>query len=248
MEEKCRVRLHASGLHGKEQPELPNRQERYFGHSRPCARTLYCILIDVLYPQDIMHIVLKYNRSNCANKKEYLAAKKLCQGGVIVRKLILLLCILQWPGLAAAEVSKAAASYLLKQAVISYELGDYKTAARELKGLANQGSVGAQTLLGNMYYKGQGVPQDYKLALEWYLKAAEQGDTNAQYNLGLMYYNGSGVQQDLIQAYIWVNLAAISRNKDSSEAQDDLVINLTTSQLEEAQRQMQEWLVKHRRS
>lgn len=165
-----------------------------------------------------------------------------------VRKLIFLLLILQWPNLAMAELSKAATAYLLNQAAISYNLGDYKTAARELKGLANQGNAIAQTLLGDMYYKGQGVPQDYKLALEWYLRAAEQGDTNAQYNLGLMYYNGSGVQQDLIQAYIWINLAANSRNNDSSEVRNDLVINLTTSQLEEAQRQMQEWLVKHRKS
>ena len=165
-----------------------------------------------------------------------------------MRKLIFLLFILQWPSLAIAELSKAATAYLLNQAVISYELGDYKTAARELKGLAIQGDAIAQTLLGDMYYKGWGVPQDYKLALEWYLKAAEKGDANAQYNLGLMYYNGSGVKQDLIQAYIWINLAAISRDKDSNEARNDVVINLTTSQLEEAQRQMQEWLVKHRKS
>ena len=30
-------------------------------------------------------------------------------------------------------------------------------------------------MLGDCYYKGQGVPQDYAQAVSWYRKAAEQG-------------------------------------------------------------------------
>jgi len=42
--------------------------------------------------------------------------------------------------------------------------------------LAERGDAEAQDILGNMYYNGQGVPQDYKEAARWYRKAAEQGD------------------------------------------------------------------------
>ena len=69
----------------------------------------------------------------------------------------------------------------------AYESGDLATALREFAPLAEQGVAVVQSLLGWMYEKGQGVPQDYKTAVKWYRLAAEQGDADAQYNLGLMY-------------------------------------------------------------
>ncbi|MDP7426472.1 MAG: sel1 repeat family protein, partial [Rhodospirillales bacterium] len=59
--------------------------------------------------------------------------------------------------------------------------GDYATALREWKPLAEQGDADAQNNLGSMYDQGQGVLQDYKTALKWYTLAAEQGDADAQY-------------------------------------------------------------------
>ena len=53
--------------------------------------------------------------------------------------------------------------------------GDYATALREWKPLAEQGNVFAQYNLGNRYRKGEGVPQDYKTAMKWYRLAAKQG-------------------------------------------------------------------------
>jgi len=53
--------------------------------------------------------------------------------------------------------------------------GDYKTAYRLFKPLAEQGLPLAQYNLGVMYYNGQGVPKDYAEAAKWYRKAAEQG-------------------------------------------------------------------------
>lgn len=57
----------------------------------------------------------------------------------------------------------------------AYKSGDYATAFRELKPLAEQGNAEAQRHLGHLYLKGLGVPQDYKEAIRWYSRAAEQG-------------------------------------------------------------------------
>ena len=69
----------------------------------------------------------------------------------------------------------------------SYKKGDYKTALREFQPLAEQRNISAQFNLGQMYSRGQGVPQDYKTAVKWYRLAAEQGYAFAQNNLGNMY-------------------------------------------------------------
>ncbi len=86
------------------------------------------------------------------------------------------------------------------EGVAALQRGDYATALREYRPLAEQGHATAQYNLGIMYDNGQGVLQDYAKAVKWVRKAAEQGDANAQYNLGLMYKNGLGVPQDEAQA------------------------------------------------
>ena len=43
--------------------------------------------------------------------------------------------------------------------------GDFATALRQWKPLAEQGNAAAQYNLGQMYRDGQGVPQDYKTAV-----------------------------------------------------------------------------------
>ena len=64
--------------------------------------------------------------------------------------------------------------------VSAYEAGDYLTALRELRPLAEQGDAVAQNYLGVMYYNGQGVPQNYAEAVRLYRLAAEQGIADAQ--------------------------------------------------------------------
>ena len=90
----------------------------------------------------------------------------------------------------------------------AYDSGDYATALREFKPLAEQGDADAQSMLGWMYRKGHGVPQDDKTAVKWYILAAEQGDSSAQSNLGFMYRNGIGVIQNYKTALKWFRLAA----------------------------------------
>ena len=92
--------------------------------------------------------------------------------------------------------------------VKAYESGDYATALRIFRQLADQGDATAQVILGTMYDEGKGVTQDYRAAVSWYRKAADQGNTKAQYNLGSMYGNGWGVTQDYGAAMRWYRKAA----------------------------------------
>ena len=75
----------------------------------------------------------------------------------------------------------------------AYYRGDYATAFRELNTQATNGDAFAEYLLGLMYVKGEGVPQDFKQGEYWWFLAAEQGHAQAQYNLGAMYADGRGI-------------------------------------------------------
>ena len=89
----------------------------------------------------------------------------------------------------------------------------------DLLPLAKAGHAEAQNSLGDMYYYGEGVPQDYGEAAKWYRLAAEQGHDEAQNNLGNMYYEGNGVPQDYEEAVKWYRLAA---EQGDDEAQYEL--------------------------
>ena len=80
------------------------------------------------------------------------------------------LCI--W--LAVAQPSLAAAG--MDEGVAAYNRGDFTTALRELRPLANQGHADAQAYLGLMYDKGLGIPQNDEAAVKWYTRAAEQAN------------------------------------------------------------------------
>ncbi len=134
--------------------------------------------------------------------------------------------------------------------LIAYFSGDYATALQEFKPLAEQGHAVAQTFLGVMYEKGQGVPQDYAEALKWYRKAAEQGHPGGQLGLGHMYDEGRAVPQDYVQAHMWYNLAtsrfAPGSDRDTAVKNRDIVAaKMTPAQTAEAQRLAREWKEKH---
>ncbi len=119
--------------------------------------------------------------------------------------------------------------------------GDYETALREWRPLAEQGDSYAQHNLGVLYANGQGVPQDYAQARQWYEKAAAQGLAEAQSNLGALYANGQGVLQDFVQAHMWYNLAAANGDTFGGELRDALALQMTPAQIAEAQKLAWEW-------
>ena len=71
-----------------------------------------------------------------------------------------------------------------KDGMDAYQRGDYATAMRLWRPLADQGNAAAQLYLGIMYEEGWGGPQDYSAALSWYRNAADQGNAAAQLYLG----------------------------------------------------------------
>ena len=58
--------------------------------------------------------------------------------------------------------------------------GDFETALKEFKPLAEQGDALAQYYLGDLYLNGLGVPRDFEAATKWFTLAAEQGNAKAQ--------------------------------------------------------------------
>ncbi len=97
--------------------------------------------------------------------------------------------------------------------------GDYATALKEWRPLAEQGDASAQYNLGFMYATGKGVPQDDNEAVRWYRLAAGQGDASAQLNLGFRYAMGLGVPQDDTEAARWLRRDAEQGN---ASAQNNL--------------------------
>ena len=104
--------------------------------------------------------------------------------------------------------SSVSGSADFQKALAAAQKGDYATALREWKPLAEQGDADAQYNLGIMYDTGRGVLQDYKTAVKWWTLSAEQGDARAQHNLGEMFFDGLGVTQDYKTAVKWYRLSA----------------------------------------
>lgn len=133
-----------------------------------------------------------------------------------------------------------------EDAQAAYAKGDYATALRLYRPLAQRGNAKAQEALGGMYARGEGVAQDKAEALVWFkmadnertgLKAynkadyatalrifrplAERGQVLAEYVFGLMYANGQGVPQSFHQAMTWHRKAA-----DQGEAKAQFSVGL----------------------
>jgi hypothetical protein len=132
-----------------------------------------------------------------------------------------------------------------EDATAAYKRGDYATAFRLMKPLAEKGDAKAQHNLGVMYENGQGVPQDYSEAVKWSRRAAEQGIPEAQYNLAVRYDKGQGVPQNYILAHMWFNLAAshfpTTEREDAVKNRDIVASKMTPTQIAGAERLAREW-------
>jgi TPR repeat protein len=109
---------------------------------------------------------------------------------------------------------------------------------------AEQGNVRAQSILGHLYDKGEGVPQDDAQSVIWYRKAAEQGDDFAQFHLGYLYEKGRSVPQDYAEAYFWFDLAGTS-NEIAAEGRDEVASHLTPADLSREQERARKWFEAH---
>ena len=80
---------------------------------------------------------------------------------------------------------------------------------------AKKGYPESQCLLGEMYFKGEGIPKNYAEALNWFKLAAQQGHDAAQCYLGIMYHEGWGVKQNYSTAMQWYKAAAEQENSSA---------------------------------
>ena len=129
--------------------------------------------------------------------------------------------------------------------VIAAQNGDWATALKEWKPIAEEGNAAAQFNLGLMYQNGYGVPQDYKEAVYWYRLAAEQGYANAQSNLANRYYYGEGVNKDIVYAHMWKNISASNGYEPAKGELKIIEKKMTSSDISEAQRLARECVKKN---
>jgi hypothetical protein len=128
----------------------------------------------------------------------------------------------------------------------AYNRGDFATALREWRPLAEQGHAGAQYYLGMFYDFRKGVPQDFAMARQWYEKAAAQGHAGAQNNLGGLYEFGHGVTRDDVLAYMWYSIAAAQSVEDewrdlAAENRDEIAAHMTSVQIAEGKKRARQW-------
>ena len=95
----------------------------------------------------------------------------------------------------------------------AYERGDFATALREWRPLADMGSAPLQALVADIYVKRK----DYVNAARYHRMAAEQGRHISQEKLGIHYLLGWGVPKDFVLAYMWTNLAAAQGSDDATQ-------------------------------
>ena len=132
----------------------------------------------------------------------------------------------------------------MKKAAGAYERKDMATAAKIWKAWAGKGNAEARTLLGAMYWSGEGVPRDHKEAARLYLLAANQGYARAQNDIGFMLGFGEGTPPlNDVEAYKWLSLAVngyTAKNQDRlDQARQDLAAlakRMNPAQISEAER------------
>lgn len=109
-------------------------------------------------------------------------------------------------GLLSGSTNASASEF--EDAVVAYQASDYLSAYPVLMDLAKAGHSGAETMLGIMYFNGQGVEQNESFAAIWFYKAARKGNANAHLAFGSLHIRGVGVLQNLSKAYKWLILAS----------------------------------------
>jgi len=133
----------------------------------------------------------------------------------------------------------------LAEGVRAYAAENYTRSSRLLMIRAEQGDAQAQTYLGVMYLRGQGVPQNFEAAAAWLHQAAQSGVPAAQYFLGLMYDKGEGVPRDFVLAQAWLNLAVAHAERGWRSRwvliRDAVASKMSRADLAEAQRLALDW-------
>lgn len=96
--------------------------------------------------------------------------------------------------------SAAALNVQVERALRRIEAGDSAGVVVVLTRAAEAGHVEAQSVVGWLLLRGEGVPADPGEGVRWLRAAADQGHAGAQTNLGFAYESGLGVDADPAEA------------------------------------------------
>lgn len=109
---------------------------------------------------------------------------------------------------------------------------------------AKEGLDLAALYLGRIYVTGEepNIPANYGKALNWLDKPARKGHGEAQYYLGQMFYQGLGVSKNHVKAYAWLNLSAAQGNDHAGLIRNQLALELSPPDLEQAQKLSLEYM------
>ena len=88
------------------------------------------------------------------------------------------------------------------------ELEDRDYAIQEMDGLAEDGDVGAQYYMGQLYRDGPLLIPDAVNAFYWFNRAAKQGSVSAQYDLGKLLLSDDGEVRNVEEGIRWLEQAA----------------------------------------
>jgi len=151
--------------------------------------------------------------------------------------------------LLAAPAGAQSLEERLKGAAGAYARKDFAAAIAVWRPLAEQGNAEAETLLGAMYWRGEGVPRDHAEAARWYLRAAAKGYARAQNDIGFMYGFGEGIPPaDNVQAYKWLSLAVANYTAKNQDRLDQALkdratvrARMTPAQITDAERQVRDF-------
>src|SRR5258706_120192 len=109
--------------------------------------------------------------------------------------------------------ARSVAAGPLEDALDAAQRGDYATAIRLWRPLADKGEADAQYNLGVMYDKGQGVTRDYVVAVSWFRKAADQGFAAAQLSLAWISTERNSPHTKSLESTIFRGISLRNRGK-----------------------------------
>lgn len=141
----------------------------------------------------------------------------------------------------AAEQGSAEDQYNLGMRYENALPKDHREAVRWYRMAATQRHVGAFYRLCVLSDIGRGMPQDYQEALRWCRLAADQGYGPAMFIIATYYEKARGLPKDVVQAYQWYNLAAANGHEDGAKWRDRLAMNMTPTQIAQAQFLARNW-------
>lgn len=130
-------------------------------------------------------------------------------------------------------------------AMTKYDAEEFETAHDEFERLAERGHSGAETMLGVMYFNGEGVGADPAFAAIWFFKAARKGNPNAQLAFGSLHIRGIGVSQSLVKAHKWLALAEARSEgevkREAARLRKEIEALMTEDELGRARATAQSW-------